>query len=170
MSVPAVQSPLSAGVTMEFLRRKAPELAKDIVAQIDGARSLATTHYGLSDEQWEALRNSRHFQDLVRQAHEELAGPLGLNERIRRMARYGLAEQGMADLFGMIGDPKHGMMHRVRGLELAAEIAGVNAKSMGSGSAAVSHGPLVHIQFSGGREVTVGVNPPIEGESKKIEE
>lgn len=170
MSVPAVQTPLSAGVTMEFLRRQAPELAKDIVAQIAGAKELATKHYALSEAQWDVLRVSPHFQQLVQRAMEELAGPLGMSEKIRRMARYGLAEGAMLDLFGIIANEKHGAQHRIKGIELAAEIAGVNAKTMGTGGAVVSHGPLVQIQFSGGREVTVGVNQPIDGEAKRIEE
>lgn len=164
-------SPLSAGISLEFLRRKAPELAKDIVTQIAGARDLATGFYGLTDAQWDVLRHWDGFRDLLRQASEELSGPLGIAERIRRQARYGLAEGGIADLFGIIGDTKVAAQHRIKGVEVASEIGGITGRVSGpvGGSGVGGGGPLVTIIMPDGRSLGIGVSQPaIEGSATVV--
>lgn len=171
MTALTAQSPLSVGISLEFMRRKAPELAKDIVTRIAGARDLATGFYGLSDDQWDVLRQWDGFKELMRQAGEELAGPLGITERIRRQARYGLAEGGIADLFGIISDPKAAAQHRIKGVEVASEIGGVTGRTMGpvGGGSAGGGGPLVTIIMPDGRSLGIGVSQPaIEGSASVL--
>jgi hypothetical protein len=96
----AAQLPTSpvAGVSLDFFRGKAAELARDIVMQIDGARALAHA-YGLSDDQWDALRNSPAFKQLVLDTQVSLQGADGTMERIRRKAglalEHALARRGL---------------------------------------------------------------------------
>lgn len=168
MTALAAITPLSVGISQEFMRRAAPELAKDIVLQIGTARELAIGHYNLTDAQWDVLRQWAPFRALIAQAAEELAGPMGMNERIRRQARYALAMGGIADVVRVTSSEKTAAQHVLKGAEVLAEIAGVNTKSTSIGGQIASSGPLVSIVFSGGREVTVGVNPVIEGESSRV--
>lgn len=165
MTALTAQSPLSVGVSLDFMRRKAPELAKDIVTRIAGARELATGYYGLSDAQWDTLRQWDGFKELMRQAGEELSGPLGIAERIRRQARYGLSEGGIADLFGIISDPKAAAQHRIKGIEVASEIGGITGRTMGPvGGGVGGGGPLVTIIMPDGRSLGIGSSQPaIEG-------
>lgn len=169
MTLPAAITPLSVGVSKDFMLKVAPELARDIVLQIGGARELAVNYYSLSEQQWDVLRQFAPFKALIAQASEELAGPMGMTERIRRQARYALAMGGIADLVRVTSSEKTAGQHVIRGTEVLAEIAGVNTKSTTVAGAIASSGPLVSITFAGGREVVVGVNAPIEGESKRIE-
>lgn len=170
MSVPVPQTPLGVGIPHDFMRKKAPELAKDIVCQIGGAKELATGYYGLTEAQWEVLRTYPSFRELVQQAGEELAGPLGMAERIRRQARYGLALGGMTDLFAVIADPKQSGTTRVRGIEVAAEIGGVTGKNFSAavGGGGGGGGPLVIINMPNGNTVGIG-HAPIDGSSHRLE-
>ncbi|MCJ1550179.1 hypothetical protein I6N57_18710, partial [Acinetobacter baumannii] len=47
-------TPSDVGIDPSFLRRRAPELARDIVCGLDAASKLAAT-YGLTPEQWAVL-------------------------------------------------------------------------------------------------------------------
>src|SRR5690606_30718807 len=123
---------------------QAAELAKDIVLKIDGARSLAH-QYGLSDHQWDVLRTSSGFQEQVRAASEELAGPVGVAEKARRAARLAVAEFGITDMATLMGDPKVGAQHRISAFNSLAEIGGVSGKAAMANQAAGFGGPLINI-------------------------
>lgn len=169
MTLPATVTPLSMGISQEFMRKAAPELAKDIVLQIGSARELAVGHYNLTEEQWLVLKGWGPFRALIAQANEELAGQMGMTERIRRQSRYALAMGGIADLAGVSSNAKTAPQHVIRAVEALAEIGGVTGKTMTSTGGVISSGPLVHIQFAGGRELVVGVNAPIEGQATREE-
>lgn len=166
MDLPVPQTPLAAGVDPEFLRRKAPELAKDIVLKIGGARELATQAYNLSDAQWDALRVSPGFLELMRMTAEELSGPVGIAEKARRQARIAVAEYVIADMAAMSGDPKIGAQHRIKAGEVLIEVAGISGKSAVQQAAAGFGGPLVQIIMPDGRTLGIGIpnQPVIEGE------
>lgn len=170
MNLPVASTPLSVGIPHDFLRKKAPELAKDIVCQIGGARELATSFYGLTAEQWDVLRQWPAFKELVRVAGEELSGPLGMAERIRRQCRYGLAEGGIMDLFAVIADPKQSGSVRVKGVEVAAEIGGVGGgkQTVVGGGTVGGGGPLVVINMGNGEKLSIG-SAPIEGSATRVD-
>lgn len=168
--VHAPQTPLEAEISHEFMRKQAPELAKDIVLGIGAAKELAVGFYGLTEPQWDVLRQWPAFRALIAQANEELAGAVGMTERIRRQARYALATGGIADMAARMSNPSTAAQHVVRAGEALAEIGGVTSKTVSAGGGVSSSGPLVHITFADGRSVEVGVNKPaIEGEAKRVE-
>lgn len=161
MTLPAVVTPMSTGITQEFLHKVAPELARDIVLKIGGAKELATQFYSLTEEQWNALKAWPQFQKLVETAQEEFAGPLGMAEQIRRQARYALAMGGITDVVRVTSNPKSLPQHVLKGVEVLAEIGGINVKSAAQAGAVMSSGPLVQIIMPNGNELSVGL-PPIE--------
>lgn len=165
----AVNTPLSAGISHDFLRRNAAELAKDIVLRIDGARNLAVLQYGLTDAQWQVLKAWPGFIEMVRAASEELAGPVGVAERARRQARLAIAEFGITDMATIMGDPNIGAQHRVKAFDSLAEIGGISGKAAVAQQAAGFGGPLIQINFPDGRSMSVGIaeQPAIEGEVSK---
>lgn len=171
MSVPAtLPTPIEAGISRDFMLNTAPELAKDIVLQIGSARELAVGHYNLSDAQWEVLKGWPAFRELIARANEELAGAVGMSERIRRQARYALATGGIAQMAGVMHSPKATPQNIIKAGEVLSEIGGVNTKSSTPAGAVInSGGSLISISFSGGRPVQVGVNAPIEGEATRVE-
>jgi hypothetical protein len=125
----AAQLPTSpvAGVSLDFFRGKAAELARDIVMQIDGARALAHA-YGLSDDQWDALRNSPAFKQLVLDTQVSLQGADGTMERIRRKAGLAL-EHAIPEIFGIITDAKASTNSRVAAFDSLKDAAGVKQNS-----------------------------------------
>lgn len=112
---------------LEFFRGKVHELASDIVMQIDGARALAHA-YGLTDEQWDILRNSPAFKAIVAQRQIELQGAEGTMERIRRKAGLAL-EHAIPEIFGIITDPKGTANARVAAFDSLKDAAGVKQNS-----------------------------------------
>lgn len=166
MTLPVPQTPASVGIDVKFLQRQAPELARDIVMRLDGARALAH-HYGLSDAQWDVLRQWPAFVELIQRATEELTGPLGEVERARRKARLAVAEFGITDMATLMGDPKVSPQHRVAAFSELKEIAGLSGKTNAAGAVAAGMGgPLIQINFPDGRQFGIAVNnAAIEGET-----
>lgn len=165
MTLPAPPpSPLEAGIEASFLRRTAPELARDIVLQIDSASNLAAS-YGLTPVQWASLRASPAFRQMISAAMEELAGPVGVSERVRRQARLVLAECGVLDMAALMGDPKVSAGHRVQAFSELKEVAGLSAKTASSvGGGGGFGGPLIQINFPDGRQFGITVDQPASGE------
>lgn len=164
-------SPSDVGITPEFLRRKGPELARDIVCQLDSASKLAAS-YGISPEQWVVLRSWPAFIAMVKQANEDLGGPSGTIEKARRRAALAVSEVVVQDMATISGDPKAHARDRIAAANLLADIGGVTAKQQaalaGAGGTAYG-GPLIQIVMPGGERLNVGVapvesRPAIEGE------
>lgn len=156
--------PLAAGVDLQFLRTRAPELARDIVCELDSAASLAAS-YGLSPAQWDALRASPGFRQLVIDAKREISGPQGVTERIRRKAQLMLDQGGLLDLGGILSDPKASSAARVSAFSELREIAGITKESnKGLNGGVSAPGPLIVINLPGAAPMHVGGNV-IEGET-----
>lgn len=154
MSVPAIISPLEAGIPADFLRRSAPELARDIVAQLDGAAKLAES-YGLTAAQWEALRHTAAFRKLVAEAHTELSGPAGIAERARRKAALAVERFGIADMAGILADTKAGASARIAAFGELKAVAGLD-KQQSAMTAPGTSGPLIVISIGGAQPVEIG--------------
>lgn len=157
-------SPSTVGITPEFLRRKGPELARDIVCQLDTASKLAEM-YGLSDVQWSVLRSWPAFVAMVKQANEDLGGPSGTIEKARRRAALAVSEVVVQDMATISGDPKAPYRDRIAAANLLADIGGVTAKQQaalaGAGGTAYG-GPLIQIVMPDGASINVGVAEPEE--------
>lgn len=155
-----VAGPLSSGITLDFLRIKAPDLARDIICKIDKASSLADK-YGLEPAQWEALRSSEFFLNLCRRMQADLAGAQGLQERIRIKALYALDETMVLELAAMGSNAGLAAGNRIDAIKELRELAGLvnkgNAGNANAGTAAqATSGPLVVIKMGDNREVHVG--------------
>lgn len=172
-------TPTSVGISMDFMRRSAPELARDIVCQLDTAANLAKA-YGLTDAQWQVLRAWPAFRQLVKDTNEELGGSAGTLERARRKAALSVAEFVVQDMATISGDPKVNARDRIAAGQLLVDIGGVSAKTQQAlataGAPAGYGGALIQIFLPDGNQLHVGAAPPeesqlpvIEGEAKRIE-
>lgn len=156
MSLPQTSGPLDTGVDLQFLRSRAPELARDIVCELDKASALAAS-YGLTPTQWDALKSSPGFRAMVVDAKRELGGPQGAVERIRRKAQLMLDQGCLLDLGGIVSNAAAPASARVAAFSELREVAGITKdanKGLAPGTAA---GPLIVINLPGaGQPLTVG--------------
>lgn len=147
---PVPLDPLSCGIPREFMRRQAPELARDIVAQLAPASKLAEM-YGLTTDQWEALKNWPSFRELVATTQMELGGSLGVYERIKRKAALALDTVGVLDVVALAGDAKVTPKDRLAAIDTLKELAGAGKASVSAAGAVVGGGPLIQIVMPGGQ-------------------
>lgn len=149
-------SPASVLIPIDFLRHKAPQLARDVAMQLAPGEYLAE-QWGLTRQQWDVLRNSQTFIDMVRRATEELASSDGLAEKIRRKAALAV-DNGLVDVVGIMTDPKASPNIRMTAFSELKELAGLTKNATQAGSAGVS-GPIIQINFGEGKDgktITVG--------------
>ncbi len=170
-------TPTSVGITMNFMRRQAPELARDIVCQLDRAANLAAS-YNLTPTQWEVLRVWPAFRQMVQEANEELGGSAGTLERARRRAALAVAEVVVQDMATISGDPKVAARDRINAAQLLADIGAVTAKQQAvvAGAGGVGFGgALIQIVMPNGSHMQIGEAEPepklavIEGQATRIE-
>ena len=161
MSAPTIPqlSPLSVGVTHTFMQRKAAELARDIVLELDSPDNLATA-YGLNGTQWQVLKLWPSFIRLITDSREELAGPAGVQERARRRAQLAVAEYAVLDMAGIMGNDKMSARDRIAAANVLVDIGGMSAKvaaasTAGAGTAAVFGGPLIQIITPDGAQISI---------------
>ena len=170
-------TPASVGISPDWLRRKGPELARDIVCQLDTAPNLALS-YGLDANQWAVLKDWHAFRQMVAEANEELSGSAGTPERARRKAALAVAELGIVDMAAIMGDPKASHRDRIAAFGELKDIGMLGSKVQaavvaGAAPAAGFGGALIQIVVPNGGTVNIGeaepVAPliPIEGEVVK---
>jgi hypothetical protein len=156
MTLPLSPSPLTSGVDLQFLRSRAPELARDIVCELDSASALAAS-YGLTPVQWDALRRSPGFRQMVLDAKREIGGPQGAVERIRRKAQLMLDQGCLLDLGGIVSNPNAPASARVSAFSELREVAGITKDANRGLASGASAGPLIVINLPGaGQPLTVG--------------
>lgn len=173
-------TPTSVGIPVDFIRRKGPELARDIVCELDSPANLARS-YGLDEHQWQVLKVWPAFVQMTRDAAEELGGTAGTPERARRKALLAIAEVGVQDLAVIMGDPKVAPRDRINAFSELKDIAVLGSKQQIAAAASVGGaavgfgGPLIQIVMPNGAQLHVGqapaeekLVPVIEGESERI--
>lgn len=157
-------TPASVGISPEWLRRKGPELARDIVCQLDTASNLALS-YGLNDNQWAVLKSWHAFQQMVAEANEELSGSAGTPERARRKAALAVAEVGIVDMAAIMGNPKASEKDRIAAFDQLKDIAMLGSKqqaAIASTGAPVGYGgPLIQIVVPNGATLNIGEAEPV---------
>ncbi len=155
-------SPYTVGISREFMAKSAAELARDIVAGLDHASSLAAA-YGLTAAQWEVLKVWPAFRKQLETAVTELSGPMGMAERIKRKALMALDQYGIVDAATIAGDPKVGAATRLDAIGTLMAAGGIGAKSQQPGGSAGA-GPLFVINLPGATQIAVGApeRPVIE--------
>lgn len=126
-------SPLDVGITMQFMKKQAPQLAQDIVLELEAASKLAASR-GLTDIQWDVLRIWPAFVQMVRDAKEELSGYNGQAVKAQRKAVLYMAELGVNDLADIAGDAKATNSDKLKAIEQLREVAGMVGKGSGSSS------------------------------------
>mgnify|MGYP006894097826 CR=1 FL=1 len=173
-------TPTSVGIHVDFVRRRGPELARDIVCALDSPANLAKS-YGLTEHQWAVLQVWPAFVQMVREASEELAGSAGTPERARRKAALAIAEVGVQDMAVIMGDPKVSPRDRINAFSELKDIAVLGSKQQiaaaaSGGGPAIGGGPLIQIVLPSGAQLHVGeaakeeqLLPVIEGESERVE-
>jgi hypothetical protein len=137
-------TPFDVGISLDFMRRTAPELARDIVIGLEGAAKLAES-YGLNEFQWAVLKRWPAFVQLTVNAREELGGNAGTMERARRQAALAVAEFTVTDMVAIMGDGKAQHKDRIGAAEVLMEIGGFKARQ--TAAAAV---PGAAAQYGGG--------------------
>lgn len=155
-------TPLKSGITLEFMARQAPELARDIVSQLDNASNLAAA-YGLTPEQWAVLRDWPAFRTLVTTAMTEMAGTLGAAERIKRKALMALDQCGILDAATIAGNPKTADKTRLDAIEVLMLAGGLTSKTQQAGGGG-GGGPLFVINLTGLAPVTM----PVAGSPRPV--
>jgi len=151
-------SPSAVGIDPGFMRRTAPELARDIVCQLDTAANLAAGR-GLTPNQWLVLKVWPAFVQMVKDANEELGGSAGTGERARRKAALAISEVGVQDMAGIMGDLRASPRDRIAAFDQLKDVAGLNGKQVAAGAGAQgapAAGPLINIVLPGGVQVSVG--------------
>jgi hypothetical protein len=170
-------TPASVGISPEWLRRKGPELARDIVCQLDTPANLAFS-YALDANQWSVLKDWPAFRLMVAEANEELSGSAGTPERARRKAALAIAEVGVIDMAAIMGNPKASDKDRIAAFGELKDIGMLGSKQqaavVATGGAVGYGGPLIQIVVPNGGTVTIGeaepvapLLPAIEGEVVK---
>jgi hypothetical protein len=155
-------TPIDVGLSPDFMRRTAPELARDIVLKLDTAAKLAAER-GLSPFQWDTLRQWPAFVQMVKNAHEDLGGIAGTVERARRSAQLAVAEYAVTDMVGIMGNPKAREADRIAATEVLMEIGGMTTQAQ---RAAASAAPGAAVNYGGGSLINF-VSP---GQSREITE
>jgi|JFJP01.1.fsa_nt_gi hypothetical protein len=147
---------VSCDIPVDFLRHKAPILARDLAMQLGSGEDLAA-HWGLTSAQWSALTSMPVFTDMVRRATEELASPDGLAEKIRRKAALAV-DSGIVDVVGIMVNPQASASLRLEAFSELKELAGLTKNATQAGAAGVS-GPIIQINFGDNtptKSITVG--------------
>lgn len=177
----AAISPNLVGVDALWLRRKAPELARDIAIGLDTEEALAAQH-GLTDQQWLVVKAWPAFQQTLREAREEMSGSAGTVERARRRAALAIAEVGVHDMAVIMGDPRSPTGDRIKAFEQLKDVAVMGSRAQvaavaaGGSAGPVFGGSLIQIIMPGGAQLDVGgieeaeqaPRPVIEGESERV--
>jgi hypothetical protein len=158
-------TPATVGISPEWLRRKGPELARDIVCGLDTAANLAIA-YALDANQWAVLKDWPAFRQMVAEANEELSGSAGTPERARRKAALAIAEVGVVDMATIMGDPKASHRDRIAAFGELKDIGMLGSKVQaavvaGAAPAAGYGGPLIQIVVPNGATLNIGEAEPI---------
>jgi len=157
-------TPVTVGISPDWLRRKGPELARDIVCKLDTASNLAIAA-GLNDQQWSVLKNWPAFQQMVAEANEELSGSAGTPERARRKAALAIAEIGVVDMATIMGDGKANHRDRIAAFEQLKDIAMLGSKQQAAvaatGAPVGYGGPLIQIVVPNGATLNIGEAEPV---------
>lgn len=155
------KTPADVGITVEFLRNKAPFLARDLAMQLAPGDHLAQS-YGLTPAQWNVLSTAPMFLDLIQKAHEDLSGPEGVAEKVRRKAALIIENVGLMDMATIMADPKATASNRIDAFSQIVTLAGLNKNATSVGQAGVG-GPLIQINVSNdgkNQTITVGEDKP----------
>lgn len=169
-----VLAPSAVGIPLDFMRRSAAELARDIVCAIDSADNLARS-YGLSAIQWKTLQEWPGWVQLLSEIREELGGTAGTAERARRRASIAMSEFIIQDMATIAGNPGASNRDRIAAAEIVKDVSGLSAKVQQAAAAAIgapagfSGGPLIQIIVDGKATLTVNEAPPLPPPAPVIE-
>lgn len=152
---------------MDFMRKRASRLAYDIVLGLEDASKLATD-FGLSEIQWDVLRQWPAFVGMVRSAQEELTGYSGTAVKAQRQAALVMAEMGVMALSEIAMSKTAVNGDKLDAIKQITELSGITKGGSGSknvmpvaesGSSGTIGGPLIAIHMPDPAKVTVKEAP-----------
>jgi hypothetical protein len=151
---------------MTFMRQRASRLAFDIVLGLEDASKLATD-FGLTEIQWDVLRQWPSFVQMVRSAQEELTGYSGTAVKAQRQAALVMAEVGVMTLSEIMLNKSATNGDRLDAMKQITELSGITSKAaaksgslpVAEGSGGTVGGPLIAIHMPDPAKVTVKEAP-----------
>ena len=154
-------------VSLHGVNLKLKDLSAHIAAELAAGLSDATgicKRYGISPEQWEALRKNPMFRGMVKEAIETWQGDLNANRRIKLKAAIA-TEDTITELYRMVFDDALPAPSRVEAQKQLSRLAGVDhVEGKGTGD-----GFSIVINFPGGPVTAASGPTPIEGTSTPMD-
>ncbi len=124
VSLPGTDIPLS----LASLRSK---IAMELAAGLLDAKGVRE-QYGISQMQWDVLRKTPVFREMVKDAMERLSGSLNAGNRIKLKSDV-MLEDSLPVLYEIAHDKDAQSMARIKAIEVAAELAGRKQKETQAG-------------------------------------
>jgi hypothetical protein len=141
------------------------QVAAEIAAELSTPDEIRA-RYKITDEQWDVMRKSPIFRDMVATAIKEFRGDLNAKKRIQLKAAIA-AEDSLPQLYSMVYDKTIPAQSRIDAYKQLADLAEVGARSSkGTEGRDPGEGFTLIINFpTGPRTVEV---EPLEGESSQL--
>lgn len=159
-SVPQVQLP-GTDASLDLSALKA-SIAAELAAGLSDATAVRE-RYGISPEQWQTLKNSPVFRQMLAEAVREFRGDLNAGKRIQKKADI-VIEDAIPAYDAMIHNPEIPAAARIDAGKLLAQLAGRNQKP-GEGGPATG-GFTLNINLGNNRSVTIdGKATPVADEA-----
>jgi hypothetical protein len=136
-------------------------IAAELAAGLSDAAAVRE-RYGISLEQWEVLKRSPVFRQMLAEAVRKLRGDLNAGTRIQMKADIAI-EDSIPEYYQMIHNPDVPATARIDAGKLLAQLAGRTNKP-GEGGAPAGGGFTLNINIGDGREKLV-----IEGKATPVE-
>lgn len=139
------------------LRQIAQELAQKIEP-----RETILRKYDISPDQWDVIRKSGHFRQLLQEAVEEWNSPASADERIRLKSKKAL-EDSIVTLYEIAHNASHPPKARIDAIERMSRMAGTerqveNPKGGGAGGFSIN----INIGDTGSQTITVSPEHRLE--------
>lgn len=143
-------------LSLNDLRAK---IATELAAGLLDAEGVRKT-YGISTAQWEVMRQTPMFREMVKDALDRLSGSMNAGGRIKMKSDI-LLEDSLPVLYEIAHDQGAQSMARIKAIEVAAELAGRKQKETQAGS---GQGAFALNIVIGDRELKIESNerPPLE--------
>lgn len=133
-------------------------IATELAAGLADAEGIKV-RYGITDEEWEQLRQNPAFRNMCREALAKWAGDMNAGKRITVKSEVAL-EDSIQVLYEIAHDAEAPPMARIASVTEMAKLAGRNAKE-GQGGGSAGPGFAINIEINTGGEQTDRVT--IEG-------
>lgn len=122
-------SPPGTGIDIRLSKLSA-HMAAEIAAQLSDADTIRE-RYGISDAQWEVLRKSPAFRNMVEESLKQFSGDLNATARVKLKSGIAL-EDTIEDLYQMVKSPDTPAPSRVEAAKFLSRISGADKEINGN--------------------------------------